>query len=92
MLQHKLHGPMTQPAMSIVKKIFPGRRVWHHQKSIARAYSSPIRRAAITALLRFTTGKSHLRKRLPVRACHGIRNSLSLFCSPNSAGAQIQAA
>jgi hypothetical protein len=43
-LQHKLYGPMTQPAMSIVKKIFPGRRVWHHQKSIARA-TAPLFRA-----------------------------------------------
>jgi hypothetical protein len=41
MPQNKLHRAMAQPAMSIVKKIFRGRRVRFHRKSIARATRAP---------------------------------------------------
>src|SRR5271156_5346287 len=47
--QNKLHRPMTQPAMSIAKKIFRRRRASRHQKSIARAPHTPAPAAAHAA-------------------------------------------
>jgi hypothetical protein len=49
MLQNKLHRVMTQPAMSIVKKIFRSRRASLHRKSIARAAHTPALAAAATS-------------------------------------------
>lgn len=43
MLQNKLHRAMTQPAMSIVEKIFGIKRARLHRKSIARAPRALVR-------------------------------------------------
>jgi hypothetical protein len=91
-LQHELHGPMTQPAMSIIKNIFRGQRFSHHQKSIARAKQRPVvPRAAISDRGRHTPARIALRETFPGSPLPLFPKLSKLVLSLFSAGANPSA-
>jgi hypothetical protein len=91
-LQHELHGPMAQPAMSIVKNILRGRHFWYHQKSIARAKQRPVvPRAAISDRVRHTPARIALTETLPASPLPLFPKLSKLVLSLFSAGANPSA-
>jgi hypothetical protein len=91
-LQHELHGPMAQPAMSIVKNILRGRHFWYHPKSIARAKQRPVvPRAAISDRVRHTPARIALTETLSASPLPLFPKLSKLVLSLFSAGANPSA-